>query len=199
MSGIDWRKTLTLLSLFILILSASIWFFRPTDAELAARSEQSAAIAVLPQERIAPSFDDRSWQLSREVKQDNKYSADYLPQGDSLPSWKELITIQAFGGLQDKGSPEEFASAMEKRIREWGGEKVTWKVLSVTDTDLIYEWQVNGKENHTDQYEICRIIKGNDGLHLVHYAIRTPAIDAAQRAAWLKRLQAATVKELPKI
>ena len=192
MSSIDWRRTLTYLALFISILGMSVYFFSPTEAELEQRGYVQPTI---PQERITVAFDNRTWQVSREVKQDSKLSVEYVPQGDTLPDWKEIVTIQAFGGLQDKGTPEEFAAVIEKHIRDWGGDKVTWNTLAISDDDLVYEWQIKGKENTADQYEMCRIVKGSSGFHLVHYAVRTDAIDPAQRQVWLARLQAAKLVE----
>ena len=191
MPTIDWRKTLTIATLFIALLILSVWFMRPSDDELASHSTQNNNAGLMPLERIEMVYDQRSWNMGREVKQEAKYSVDYLPQGDSLPEWKEIVTIQVFGGIQDKGTPEEFALAMKKHISEWGGDKVTWNMIAASDTDCIYEWQINGKENFIDQYEIARIIKGNEGFHLVHYAKRTAAIDAAERHNWLERLKSA--------
>ncbi len=189
MLNIDWRKTLTLLSLLIFVLGLSVYLFRPSDADLETRSGTSGAAALtIPQERIQVSFGERLWLVAREVKQDSKYSADYLPQGDSLPDWKEIVTIQAFGGIQDKGSPEEFALAMKKHFNEWGGDKLTWNVISSSDTECLYQWQIVGKEKFPDQYEIVRIIKGSEGFHLIHYAKRTSVIDEQERQRWLNWL-----------
>ena len=191
MPTIDWRKTLTIATLFIALLILSVWVMRPSDEELASRSAQNTRAGFVPLERIEMVYDQRSWHMGREVKQDAKYSVDYLPQGDTLPEWKEIITIQAFGGIQDKGTPEEFALVMKKHISEWGGDKVTWNMISASDIDCIYEWQIKGKENFIDQYEIARIIKGSEGFHLVHYAKRTAVIDDNERHNWLERLKSA--------
>lgn len=195
MLNIDWRKTLTLLSLLILVLAMAVYFFRPSDAELEARSSQTAPKEnlALVQEKAQFSFDERAWQIAREVKQDSKYSTDYLPQGNTLPDWKEIVTIQTFVGIQDKGTPEEFALAMKKHFTDWGGDKLTWSLISASDSECIYQWQIIGKENFADQYEIVRIIKGNEGFHLVHYAKRTTVIDEKEREQWLQRLMAAKV------
>ena len=195
MLNIDWRKTLTLLSLLILVLAMAVYFFRPSDAELEARAGQTASkTSLVPVEEKAQfSFDERVWQIAREVKQDNKYSADYLPQGDALPDWKEIVTIQTFGSIQDKGTPEEFALAMKKHFTDWGGDKLVWNMISASDSDCIYQWQITGKEKFADQYEMVRIIKGNEGFHLIHYAKRTTVIDEKEREQWLQRLMAAKV------
>lgn len=193
--NIDWRKTLTLLACFIAMLGLSIYIMRPSDAELEARGGQSPApVLNIPDERIAITFDERVWVLAKELRQEGKYTAEYTPQGDSYPGWKERLTIQAFGGIQDKGTVEDFAAAVQQHITEWAKDKVLWKVVAVSDNELLYEWQVVGKENFADQYEICRIMKGAQGIHLVHYTTRQLPIDAAIRDIWLKKLLSARLQ-----
>lgn len=191
MQNIDWRKTLFGIAIFIGLLGLTVWFTRPTDDELEAMAAKKAVTA--PQEMFRVTFDKRNWQVSKEVSQDGRYMVQYLPAGDTAQHWKELVTIQVFTGIQDKGSPEEFAAGIEKHIKEWGGEKLVWSVVKKSDNELIYEWSAIGKPDADGQYEVCRIAKGQTAMHLVHYAAKPAAISPDVRAAWLERLEQAKV------
>ena len=61
-------------------------------------------------------FDDRVWQAAWGKKTDEINAVEYVPAGDDIDKWNELITSQFFPGLQDKVTVSEFFNNFKKII-----------------------------------------------------------------------------------
>ena len=179
------------MAIFLFILLSAVWYFRPTGPE----TLDLPGDRPTSRERLQLDFSNDDWHLVREQQQSNKIHRQYIHGGETTENWTELVSIDTFPGLQEQGNPEEFASLMEKSIREWGGDKVFWNVIRKSPTDLVYEWQTAGREGTPDQHSLGRIVLGKEGLHLAVYAKKTSALNPEQRAEWLQHLDAAILVE----
>ncbi|HYD58538.1 MAG TPA: hypothetical protein VEB41_16655, partial [Burkholderiales bacterium] len=70
-----------------------------------------------------------------------------------------------------------------------------WRVVNQDSTSVTYEWSLSGCAGHSDQHEVARLLKGNDGVHRIAYVRKTPQLDAAERSTWLRAFANAYVEK----
>ncbi|MBX9880272.1 MAG: hypothetical protein K2Y22_17570 [Candidatus Obscuribacterales bacterium] len=156
-----------------------------------------ASIAEEWHEAIKLNFaiDEKDWELGWSNKSSEVYILEFVPKGQNVENWKELITFEFYPGLQEKINCEEFAAGFIKQIRK---KEPNVKVMYYLNkpNDVIVEWVLNGSKEDPDQDEMDRIILGEQGIHMVHYVKKTQFLSEAERTKWLDFLKSATlVKE----
>ncbi len=138
-------------------------------------------------ERPEIHFDDRIWKVGYEVARENQIMVEFILENETIDHWTELVTTQFFKNLQQKTSLENYLASTKKSIQERCA-SLQWNVVRSTKSDVIYEWSVSGCAGVADQSEIARVIKGAEGIHVLHYAIRAPALPSKKRKEWLALL-----------
>ena len=143
-------------------------------------------------EKVQLHFDDRQWEVGYNAKNNEQGIIEYVLKGESVSAWSELVTAQIMFGLQTKVSAREYMEDMEKNIKKMCP-NAKWDVIVDGANDILFEWQVADIPNYADQYEITRIINGNEGIHIIHYATKKPPISSERRSEWIKLLKSATL------
>lgn len=137
-------------------------------------------------------FDQRPWQAVWGKKENNGITVEYVPLGDDINNWHELVTSQTFFGLQDKATPKEIADSMIKNIENAGFKpKVTF--IKETPDTVLFEFSIDSPASQI-QNEIQKITKGKDAIYVLHYVIKKKDMGSAARTLWIKNLTDSTIK-----
>ena len=147
-----------------------------------------------PQEelKLVPA-DNREWILKQRSASRSEYQLIYTPK-ESTDS-TEIITHQRLVGLTAQMTAPELMEKMQSGIRLEFPE-VYWQVLQSTPNDVMFEWWLDD-ENLPTQYELVRLIAGQDDIHRLAYTSNRPLTeDDAARAQWITQLQSAELVPL---
>lgn len=131
-------------------------------------------------------FDDREWKAAWGQKTDTITTIEYIPQGDNIEKWQELVTSQFIPGIQDKMTPKEFSQNVMKYLKESGLDPVI-HVINESPDRVLFEFQVMEPEN-LKQDELQLITKGKDGMYVLHYVIKEAPMDKERREKWINLL-----------
>jgi hypothetical protein len=137
-------------------------------------------------------FDDRPWQAAWGKKSEYGVDIEYVPMGEDINDWHELITSQFYPGLQKLTTPKQFAYKMIAGLKEKGFDPVI-TVHQKTPDEFIYEFRIE-KPAAQAQDELQMIRSNNKGIYILHYVIKKSDMGDASREKWLKNLKASTIK-----
>lgn len=132
-------------------------------------------------------FDERTWKIGNQGQSEQGPMAEFVLENETVENWSELVTVQMYPGLQTKTMPADFAYMARKELLKICP-SVDWRLVSVSQSEATYEWSVSGCAAQPDQMEIVRVVRGELGVHLIHYAVKKPAIADEQRLKWIERL-----------
>jgi hypothetical protein len=149
-------------------------------------------------EGLVPLFDDRRWECAQASTTAQVILQEFVPQGDQISEWHELVTVQALA-IKPSVALADYAgfvrSSLEARVVDGAFE---WQILGRRSDALTYSWTLEDDVAAVDQLELVRVIRGTTALHELHYAIRAPLTEAAvARAQWLPRIESAELMWRP--
>jgi hypothetical protein len=114
--------------------------------------------------------------------------------GENVQQWSELVTINYFLGLQGGDLLERFVNFTKDGLHKQCA-NVKWEELAKKPDGVVYAWTAQQCENFwPDQGEVARVIKGKQGLYVLHYANKKVPTPQEQRAAWFSLLSKAEIK-----
>jgi hypothetical protein len=145
------------------------------------------------EEKVEPRFDSRKWKEVSSISNARERSADYIPENETADRWTEMVSIQISFAADKKKSLEDLTKLQETRLRNICTGTVTWNIISRGDTDLLYEWKLEKDHLRPNEQRIVRLIRGENGIHILRYATRKVPMPDAQRARWIELLKAAKV------
>ncbi len=138
-------------------------------------------------------FDDRAWQADWGRKTPVITTVEYVPLGDSVENWHELITSEFIPGIQKKATPKEFAQASMAGLVKAGFTPIITYIKETPDL-VVLEFQIKSPANAI-QDELQTIRKGPDGLYVLHYVIKEADMGQKNRAKWLELLGKSSIKK----
>ena len=137
-------------------------------------------------------FDERPWKAAWGERKEYITSIEYIPIGQNINNWQELVTTQFIPGVADV-SAKQFAQRFLADLKK-SHVVYTFNILSEQKNIVIFEFQVH-KPKNLQQDEIQKIVKGPKGLYILHYAIKKENMSSHNRSEWLNNLQQSTLKE----
>lgn len=137
-------------------------------------------------------FDERPWQAAWGKKADNIVTVEYVPMGDDINNWNELVTSQFFPGIQDKTTPKDFADTVINGMKE-AGYKPDVTFHKIKPDEVIFEFKITEPSSQI-QDELQSIRKGPDGIYVLHYVIKQKDMGAGKRREWLENIVHSTIK-----
>ena len=146
---------------------------------------------LLTYEKQHIEFDKRVWKAVWGEHKDTITTIAYLPAGQEINHWNELITSQFIPGLADV-SAKEFANRVIANLKK-SGVVYTTHIIEKENKLLIFEFQVQQPQN-LQQDELQKIVKGNDGMYILHYAIKKVDMGEVNRKKWIQHLKDSTLK-----
>lgn len=130
-------------------------------------------------------FDQRKWNLAYQNADKTISVAEYVPEGQTIDNWKELLTVQAFPHSDTNASPETLATAVKISIQQQCPKQFADLGTVKAGDQVFYEWFVKGCAKVSDQHEIARILTSGNSYYSIHYAVRQSALTNAERAKWV--------------
>lgn len=146
---------------------------------------------LLSYEKQKIAFDNRVWKAAWGEHKDVITTIEYLPVGQNINHWNELITSQFIPGLNDV-SAKEFANRILADLKKTG---LVYKAhfIEKGPKEVIFEYQVKQPKN-LQQNELQKVVKGPDGIYVLHYAVKQTDMGAANRQKGLTILKNSTLK-----
>lgn len=138
-------------------------------------------------EKLNIVFDDRPWQMAWGNKTSIGTTIEYIPAGDDINHWHELVTSQFFPGLQKKTSLKQFANTLVENLKALGYQPIV-EYLEDTEDRVILEIRIEQPQNQV-QDELEMLIKDNNGIYLVHYVIKKADMGKENREKWVQNLK----------
>ena len=143
-------------------------------------------------EKIAITFDDRAWQLAWGEATPSVYTVEYVPSGENIDNWNELITSQFFPDLQQRATPQLLANGIMEQIKKSDFKsKIT--VIENTPDRVIFEFQVTDPKN-LQQDELQAVFGNDKGLYILHYVIKKEDMGKESRDKWVELMKKAGPK-----
>ncbi|HHM2300957.1 TPA: hypothetical protein ACRIDK_003938, partial [Legionella anisa] len=138
-------------------------------------------------EQLKIAFDDRPWQMAWGNKNSIGTTIEYIPAGDNINDWNELVTSQFFPGLQKKMTLKQFANTMVENVKSLGYQPVV-NYLEDTEDRVILEMRIEKPQNQV-QDELELFLKDDQGIYLLHYVIKKADMGNENREKWLQNLK----------
>lgn len=138
-------------------------------------------------------FDDRPWQAAWGEKSPVITTIEYIPYGDNINNWNELITSEFIPNVPENITPKSFADLSMAGIKKAGFSPII-KFIKDTPDQVILEFRIE-KPSNQKQDELQIITKGKDGLYALHYVIKKSDMGQANRSKWINLLQHSSLKQ----
>ncbi|MCE0723297.1 MULTISPECIES: hypothetical protein [Legionella] len=132
-------------------------------------------------------FDDRPWQMAWGNKNSIGTTIEYIPAGDNINDWNELVTSQFFPGLQKKMTLKQFANTMVENVKSLGYQPIV-NYHEDTEDRVILEMRIEKPQNQV-QDELEMFLKDDQGIYLLHYVTKKADMGNEHREQWLHNLR----------
>lgn len=124
------------------------------------------------------------------------HNSEFIPKGDDVNSWKELITVQIFDRKAiDADSPDAYLDSLKALREKECRSQTLWNVIQRDPWSILYEFQLTADcagappgSQAVEQHEIARVVYGKYGVFILHYAAKGPGLTQDARATWIDRL-----------
>jgi len=137
-------------------------------------------------ETQAITFDDRPWQAAWGNKTDVITTVEYVPAGEDIEHWNELITSQFIPGIQDKIIPKQFMEGIiEDLTKEY---KPVINIIEQQPHQVLFEFRILAPSN-MQQDELQLITQGKKGFYVLHYVIKKSDMGDENRQKWIQLLK----------
>ncbi len=137
-------------------------------------------------------FDHRPWKAAWGKKSGDQIMIEYVPMGDDINHWHELVTSQFFPGLENDITPKQFSEIFLQELKKSGFNPIV-TYYENTPQQVIFEFRIDQPTNQI-QDELQKITKGENGLYVLHYAIKQLDMGKERRDKWIQNFKASTIK-----
>lgn len=121
------------------------------------------------------------------------YMLEFVPKGQTVENWQEMVTLQFYPGLQSKTTPANFRDFFLSRLKGQAP-SVKTNLISESADEVIFEWRIDNAANgQSAQHELDRIVRGNQGIHMIHYVAKVSELNSASRQKWLNFLRSSKI------
>ncbi|MCC6758925.1 MAG: hypothetical protein IT395_04790 [Candidatus Omnitrophica bacterium] len=134
-------------------------------------------------------FDGRNWIVGSHDANEQQSITEYVPEGETVDNWTELVTISEFFGLQDQITPTQLMTSMMQMAEE-NCSGVKKNILQTEGTEsILFEWETKGCKaeipgGSAPEFDISRIIVGKDRIFIMQHASKK-ALTAEKRDQWI--------------
>ena len=169
-----------------LLLCCGILVSQNLNNRAMAASQQNALQSVRPNL-------NSSWELAYFNMDSSQWIAEYGLKGEDVIhfKWTKLITVNCFYPSAFKLSPETYAGRFEKILSKQAdsmSRKLYFQYFPVNKNEVWFEWSIPGR----NEFEVCRVFRGQSGFYHMHYAQKTSQLSQSERnniIAILKNIQ----------
>ena len=134
--------------------------------------------------------ENTGWKQGYGVNKPGVTLIEYIPTNESIDNWSRIFTIQFLEGMRD--STSSTVKTLQS-IMLGNCSNTKWDVITEESLSVTYERStLNCKGGN--EYEVARLLKGNDGIHRISYTAKSP-IPETERNKWLKAFSEAYVEK----
>ena len=137
-------------------------------------------------------FDERPWFAAWGQHTAAIDTVEYIPAGDHIEKWTELVTSQFVPDPENKISPKQFADTIIQGIKEAGFSPIIHTIQDTPD-QFIFEFRLESPPNQA-QDELQKITRGHNGLYILHYTIKKADMGQKNREKWVSILEKSSIK-----
>jgi len=129
--------------------------------------------------------DERDWNEGHSNQEKNTIILEYVPPGETVQNWSELVSMQIIQNVPLEVSAEKFVAeiADQHRSRKPGCEIVSQKIVASSQTEVLYEQSLAKCAPFRDEYSIRKAIRGPRSLMEVSYS-KTSALSDLEKRKW---------------
>jgi len=161
-----------------------------------------AACTSTPIETVYVPVNLSDWKAANVIDRRGQMTlVEFIPKDQEENSWERIFSIQ-FMENQHYSTTEWVKGLRQQMATRCPA--VKWSIIESDNFSTLYEWSLENCSGQKDQYEIARILKGNDGLHRIAYVrhnTSTPTAD--ERELWIQNLKSGYVvkgdSDLPEV
>jgi len=129
------------------------------------------------------------WALANTQQTRDELLMEFVPKGEKIDNWTELLTFQQLRRGRESPSPREFYESV-KQVRDKRCPGLTeWAIVEEAEGALLYEWKTTGLcENQPPQSELVRLIFGRNTGYRIAFTTRSP-LTSETRTKWIEWLR----------
>lgn len=157
-----------------------------------ALSPDSVDPNIIHKEKQKIVFDQRAWHPAWSDIKPTISTIEYIPAGDSINKWNELITSQFIPDLQSKVTLKNYVNLIIQGIKDSGFKPIV-TFHEDTPEQIIFEYRITDPAN-VAQDEIQKMTMGKDGIYILHYVIKKADMGHDNRTKWLANLKKSSIK-----
>jgi hypothetical protein len=142
---------------------------------------------------------EKKWQFAfADSTKDGSFVIEFVPKGEDVDNWSELIQIQYFPLTKDmdgKINAEIFSNHFLGAIKTHFPDSET-KMLKSEKDRVLLEWKIRVKTDKEDpQDEIALIMSTKTGLYRVAFTKKTANLDESIKEGWIAILNATKIEK----
>lgn len=149
--------------------------------------------ALKDAEKLDITFDDRPWKLAWGKKDSRGTTIEYVPAGDNINNWNELVTSQFFPGMQDDIELQKYANGFIDELKASGYKPIV-SFHEKTPERVIFEFRLEEPDNQI-QDELQMVTKDDKGIYVLHYVIKKSDMGEENRNLWIENLKNSSIKD----
>lgn len=131
-----------------------------------------------------------TWQLAYSGTLPNASIIEYVPEGEDVESWSELVTVLRTYRMIGESRRDSFQDLQETREDECPG-STRWNLVEESDDRLIFESWAAPCLGFQEHYELAAFVDGTRDRIKLSYAVKAPEVDRDVREAWLATMRSA--------
>ena len=131
-------------------------------------------------------FEEEEWVLAHYGEDSGEAVAEYLPAGDDLNDYSELLTVHYFPGGKDGIGVAQFIDVMETNLTDMVEGEFEFNRFDETDEEGFFEFTLTDDPVQFDQEELGRALIKGDDLFAVRYTIIEDTLE--DRDKWIEHL-----------
>jgi len=152
------------------------------------------SVPALAAERPDFEFDGRQWSLGFQARQGPTRIEEFVLEGESVCCWSELVTWQYFAGWQGRESATEIMRQLRHR-RMILNPTLEWEILARGFDSVLYTWGIETDCMVGDYFELTRILKTREGLHIFRYAALDREAFSENLDSWVESFREIEISE----
>src|SRR5690606_23232493 len=128
-------------------------------------------------ESVAKSFDEEEWILSSYKEAEGAATAVYLPEGENVGNYSQIITYDFYEDGNIHSDLAHFIDVFEQSLNDMATVDVEFQRFNATETEVSYQFALNGDPTEPDQEEIGRVFILDDDMYVVRYTRMDSSIE----------------------
>ena len=138
-------------------------------------------------------FDERLWFAAWGQHTETMDTVEYIPAGDDINKWNELVTSQFMPDPGNTFTPKQFVDVIVQGIKNTGFTSDI-HYLKETPTQITFEFQILSPANQI-QDELQTVKRDTKGLYILHYVIKQADMGIKNRVKWIANFEKSNIKE----